>query len=168
MRKKQFCPTNISVADEDACDRTIGGFARATFRRTEDSTNPAAICQGQAELMGFIKTWGPGRNSQALLDLQQNGQAFTDFIKQFSRSRTSHFDISLFPRHAASLIREYDAGNSVPLWNRNLKGITAYAACNWTHDTKTGSRVVLPRRQHDRWTMAALFVAKRGVQINPD
>ena len=25
------------------------------------ASNPAAICQGQAELMGFIKGWGPGQ-----------------------------------------------------------------------------------------------------------
>jgi hypothetical protein len=25
------------------------------------ASNPAAICRGQAELMGFIKGWGPGQ-----------------------------------------------------------------------------------------------------------
>jgi hypothetical protein len=30
-------------------------------REHDTGTNPAAICQGQAELMRFIKTWGPGQ-----------------------------------------------------------------------------------------------------------
>jgi hypothetical protein len=30
-------------------------------REHHAGANPAAICQGQAELMDFIKTWGPGQ-----------------------------------------------------------------------------------------------------------
>jgi hypothetical protein len=30
-------------------------------REQDTGTNPAAICQGQAELMGLIKGWGPGQ-----------------------------------------------------------------------------------------------------------
>ena len=88
-----------------------------------------------------------------LVDLQQCGEAFADFIKQFGGSDASHFDVSLLPRDTARLIHQNDAGNSLSVWNGNFKRITSGAACNWTNDTKTRWCIVLPRCQHNRWTI---------------
>ena len=103
-----------------------------------------------------------------LVDLQQRGEAFANFIKQFDWNRASHFDVSFLPGDTAHLIHQNDARNNVPGWNGNFKRITTRAARDWTNDTKTRSQVVLPRRQHDRWTMTAPLVAKRGIEIDPD
>ena len=103
-----------------------------------------------------------------LVDLQECGEAFADFIEQFEWSHASHFDVSLLPGETARLIHQNDARNSVPLWNGHFKWVTSRPACDWTNDTKTRSHIVLARRQHERWTMTALFVAKRRIEIDPD
>ena len=107
-------------------------------------------------------------HEKRLVDEQQCGKAFADFIEQFDGSHASHFDVSLLPRDAAHLIYQNDPGNSLPLWNDNFKRITSGPACNWAHDAKTGPHIILLRCQHDRWTMAALLVAKRGIEVDPD
>lgn len=103
------------------------------------------------------------RICRGLVDLQQCGEAFADFIKQFDRSDASPFDVSFLPGDTAHLIHQNIARNSLPMGNGNFKRITSRATCNWTHDTKTRSQVVFLRCQHDRWTMTALLVAKRGL-----
>ena len=103
-----------------------------------------------------------------LVDEQEGSEAFTDFVKQFDGSHASHFDVSLFPRDAAHLIYQNGAGNSLPVGNDNFERVTSDPARNWAHDTKTGPRIILPRCQHDCWTMAALLVAKRGIEVDPD
>ena len=35
-------------------------------REHDSGANPAAMCQGQAELMSFIKTWGPGQTGTVM------------------------------------------------------------------------------------------------------
>jgi hypothetical protein len=103
-----------------------------------------------------------------LFDLQQCGEAFAHFIEQFDWSHASYFNVSFLPRDTAHLIHQNDARNSVSGWNGNFKRVTSRPPRNWTNDTKTRSHIVLPRSQHDRWTMTALFVAKRGIEIDPD
>ena len=98
-----------------------------------------------------------------LVDLQQCGEVFADFIKQFGRSDASHFDVSLLPGDTAHLVHQNDASNSVPGWNGNFKRITSGATGNWTNDTKTRWCIALPRCQHNRWTMTALLLADRGI-----
>ena len=101
--------------------------------------------------------------SYGLVDLQQCGEAFADFIKQFGGSDGSHSDVSLLPGDTAHLVHQNDARNRVAVWNGNFKRITSGAAGNWTNDTVTRSCIVLPRCQHNRWTMTALLVANRGI-----
>ena len=81
-----------------------------------------------------------------LVDLQQCGETFAHFIKQFDWSDASHFNVSFLPRDAAYLIHQNDAGYSVPIWNGNFKRITSRSARNWTNDTQARSHIVLPRR----------------------
>src|SRR5436305_11579403 len=102
---------------------------------------------------------GNQRAHSRLVDLQQCGEAFADFIDEVGGSHDSHFEVGLLPRDTAQLIHQNDARNRVPVWNGKFKRITSGAACNWTNDTKTRSQIVLPRRQNNRWTMTALLVA---------
>ena len=44
----------------------------------------------------------------ALVDLQQHGEAFADFIDQLGRGHAGDFDISSFPGYAPRLIGQYD------------------------------------------------------------
>jgi hypothetical protein len=50
-------PGSLAVRNIDPMFLVIN----AQDREHAADTQPAAICQGQAELMGFIKTWGPDR-----------------------------------------------------------------------------------------------------------
>src|SRR5713101_277005 len=96
-----------------------------------------------------------------LVDLQQCGEAFADFIKQFGGSDASHFDVSLLPGDTAHLVHQNDARNSVPVWNGDFKRITSGAACNWANGTKWYKDQMvhcMPRCQHNCWTMTALLV----------
>ena len=83
---------------------------------------------------------------RTLVDLQQYGEAFADFVDQFDWSHANHFDVSFLPRDAAHLIHQNDARNSVSGWNGYFKRVTSRPACNWTNDTKTRSLIVLARR----------------------
>ena len=129
--------------------KTIFGFARY-YNQTVSETKPIQGGRSEAHV------------PPALVDPQQYGEALTNFVNQFGRGGASHFGVSIFPGHAADLIDQYDAGNCMPVRNRDLKRVSAGAACNWTNDRKAGSFIVLLRCQHDRWT-TALFVAKRGI-----
>jgi hypothetical protein len=55
--RQQARPGDLAVSDTDPVFLAI----KSKDREHDTGTNPAAICQGQAELMGFIKTWGPGQ-----------------------------------------------------------------------------------------------------------
>jgi hypothetical protein len=79
------------------------------------------------------KITGEMRNS--LVDQEERGEAFADFIKQLGCGRASDFDVPFLPRDAAYLIHQNDARNSLVIWNGNFKRITSRSACNWTNDT---------------------------------
>lgn len=55
--RQQARPGDLAVSNADPVFLVINSGAR----ERDGATKPAAICQGQAELMGFIKTWGPGQ-----------------------------------------------------------------------------------------------------------
>ncbi len=50
-------PGDLAVSNAEPVFLVINSGAR----ERDGATKPAAICRGQAELMGFIKTWGPGQ-----------------------------------------------------------------------------------------------------------
>jgi hypothetical protein len=54
--RQQTRPGDLAVTNIDPVFLAI----KSKNREHVAGTNPAAICQGQAELMRFIKTWGPG------------------------------------------------------------------------------------------------------------
>ena len=55
--RQQARPGDLAVSNADPVFLVINSKAREHHA----GTNPAAICQGQAALMGFIKTSGPGQ-----------------------------------------------------------------------------------------------------------
>jgi hypothetical protein len=55
--RQQARSGDLAVSNTDPVFLAI----KSKDRERDASTNPAAICQGQAELMRFIKTWGPGQ-----------------------------------------------------------------------------------------------------------
>jgi hypothetical protein len=55
--RQQARPGDLGVSNTDPVFLVIN----TQDRQHHAGANPAAICQGQAELMGFIKTWGPGQ-----------------------------------------------------------------------------------------------------------
>lgn len=55
--RQQARPGDLAFSNADPVFLVINSGAR----ERDGATKPAAICQGQAELMGFIKTWGPGQ-----------------------------------------------------------------------------------------------------------
>jgi hypothetical protein len=55
--RQQARPGDLGVSSADPVFLLIN----SKDREHHSGANPAAICQGQAELMGFIKTWGPGQ-----------------------------------------------------------------------------------------------------------
>jgi hypothetical protein len=55
--RQQARPGDLGVSNADPVFLVINSKGR----ERDTGTNPTAICQGQAELMGFIKTWGPGQ-----------------------------------------------------------------------------------------------------------
>ena len=55
--RQQARPGGLGVSNADPVFLAIN----SKDREHHAGANPAAICQGQAELMGFIKTWGPGQ-----------------------------------------------------------------------------------------------------------
>ncbi len=55
--RQQAKPGDLAVGNTDPVYLVIN----SKDREQHAGANPAAICQGQAELMGFIKTWGPGQ-----------------------------------------------------------------------------------------------------------
>jgi hypothetical protein len=56
--REQARPGDLAVSNPDPVFLVIN----AQDRERDTGPNPAAICQGQAELMDFIKTWGPGQS----------------------------------------------------------------------------------------------------------
>jgi hypothetical protein len=56
--RQQARPGALAVSNIDPVFLAIN----SKDREHDAGPNPAAICQGQAELMGFIKTWGPGQS----------------------------------------------------------------------------------------------------------
>src|ERR1700687_1891126 len=55
--RQQARPGDLAVSNPDPVFLAIN----SKDRERDTGPNPAAICQGQAELMGFIKTWGLGQ-----------------------------------------------------------------------------------------------------------
>jgi hypothetical protein len=55
--RRQARPGDLVVGNGDPVFLVINSTDRGHYA----DANPAAICQGQAELMRFIKTWGPGQ-----------------------------------------------------------------------------------------------------------
>jgi hypothetical protein len=55
--RQQAKPGGLAVSNTDPVFLVIN----TQDRQHHAGANPAAICQGQAELMRFIKTWGPGQ-----------------------------------------------------------------------------------------------------------
>jgi hypothetical protein len=55
--RQQARPGDLAVSNADPVFLVINSGAR----ERDGATKPAAICRGQAELMRFIKTWGPGQ-----------------------------------------------------------------------------------------------------------
>ena len=55
--RQQARPGDLAVSNADPVFLVINSGAR----ERDGATKPAAICQGQAELMRFIRTWGPGQ-----------------------------------------------------------------------------------------------------------
>jgi hypothetical protein len=55
--RQQARPGGLAVSNTDPVFLAINSKDREHDARA----NPGAICQGQAELMRFIKTWGPGQ-----------------------------------------------------------------------------------------------------------
>ena len=55
--RQQARPGDLAVSNTDPVFLVINSKAR----EHRAGANRAAICQGQAELMDFIKTWGPGQ-----------------------------------------------------------------------------------------------------------
>jgi hypothetical protein len=55
--RRRARPGDLDVSNTDPVFLVINSMDR----EHDGGANPAAICQGQAELMGFIKTWGPGQ-----------------------------------------------------------------------------------------------------------
>src|SRR5262249_8491155 len=55
--RQQARPGDLAVSNTDPVFLAI----KSKDREDDADTNPAAICRGQAELMRFIKTWGPGQ-----------------------------------------------------------------------------------------------------------
>jgi hypothetical protein len=55
--RQQAKPGDLAVGDTDPVYLVIN----SKDREHHAGANPAAICQGQAELMGFIRTWGAGQ-----------------------------------------------------------------------------------------------------------
>ena len=55
--RQQARAGDLGVSNSDPVYLVI----KSKDREHDAGANPAAICQGQAELMGFIKTWGPGQ-----------------------------------------------------------------------------------------------------------
>jgi hypothetical protein len=96
--------------------------------------------RGSCTVLGARGVEIPPRDSS--VNLQQCGEAFADFIKQFDWNYASHFDVPFLPGDTARLIHQNDARNSVPVWNGNFKRVTSRPACNWTQDTKTRSHIV--------------------------
>lgn len=115
-----------------------------------------------------FERWRSSAPCAKSVDLQQCGEAFAYFIKQFDWDCAGYFDVSILPGDAAYLIHQNNARNRLSIWNCNFKRITSSSACNWTNDTRAGPRIVLPRRQYDRRTMTALLVAKCRIEIDPD
>jgi hypothetical protein len=54
---QQASPGGLAVSNTDPVFLVIN----SKDREHDTGTNPAAICQGQTDLMRFIKTWGPGQ-----------------------------------------------------------------------------------------------------------
>jgi len=55
--RQQARPGGLAVSNTDPVYLVINSQDPERY----SGANPAAICQGQAELMRFIKTWGPGQ-----------------------------------------------------------------------------------------------------------
>jgi hypothetical protein len=55
--RQQARPGDLAVSNTDPVFLSI----KSKGREHDGGANPAAICQGQAELMRFTKTWGPGQ-----------------------------------------------------------------------------------------------------------
>jgi hypothetical protein len=55
--RQQARAGDLGVSNSDPVYLVI----KSKDREHDAGANPAAICQGQAELMGFIKTWGAGQ-----------------------------------------------------------------------------------------------------------
>ena len=55
--RQQARPGGLGVSNTDPVFLVIN----SKDREHDTGANPAAICQGQAELMGLIKAWGPGQ-----------------------------------------------------------------------------------------------------------
>jgi hypothetical protein len=55
--RQQPRPGSLAVSNTDPVFLVIN----SKDREHDTGANPAAICQGQAELMGLIKEWGPGQ-----------------------------------------------------------------------------------------------------------
>jgi hypothetical protein len=137
--------------------RVISGWRAAIYERGVSRQN-----------LRIRALFGEAIARAGLVDLQQHGEAFADFIDQPGRGHAGDFDIAFFPGHATRLIGQYDACDGVALWNGDLKRITSRPAGNWTQDAKTRPPIVGPRRQHDGRAMTTLFMAERGIEIYPD
>jgi hypothetical protein len=59
--RQQARPGGLGVSNADPVFLVINSKDRERHAGTHAGANPAAICQGQAELMGLIKGWGPGQ-----------------------------------------------------------------------------------------------------------
>ena len=103
-----------------------------------------------------------------VINLQQYGEAFADFIEQLFRACPRPFYVSFFPGHAAQLIDQHDARDGMVGSNGDLKRVTSRAACDRAREAKARPHIVLSRCQHDGWAMATLLVAKRGIEIDPN
>jgi hypothetical protein len=55
--RQQARPGDLAVSTADPVFLVINSKDQERYT----GVNPAAICEGQPELMGFIKTWGPGQ-----------------------------------------------------------------------------------------------------------
>jgi len=55
--RQQARPGDLATSNADPVFLAINSKSQ----EHDTAANPAAICQGPADLMGFIKTWGPGQ-----------------------------------------------------------------------------------------------------------
>ncbi len=150
---------NLPVID---LRRFGSSVASPSWSRSSAGMASLLACLGRCQRLGQRSDRICAHLYCRLVDLQQCGEAFADFIKQFGGRDAGHFDVSLLPGDATHLVHQNDARNSLPGWNGNFKWITSSVACNWANYAKTRSCIVLPRCQHQRRTMTALLVAERG------